>query len=175
MGNAAPQTNNPSGGGSIAAGSITNTEVSATAAIAGTKIAPAFGTQNITATGSLTLSGGRGNVDAFGGAFAGSITGGGVFSSSATSGLGLNPGGLVRWGQSVYYTGFDTGITRKAAGFVDINGGASGTKGGIFLTGYTTTEKNAISSPAAGMIVFDTTLGKLCVYAAGSWQTITSI
>ena len=37
----------------------------------------------------------------------------------------------------------------------------------------TTTEKNAISSPATGLVVFDTTLGKLCVFA-GTWQTITS-
>lgn len=39
----------------------------------------------------------------------------------------------------------------------------------------TTTQKNAISSPAAGLIVFDTTLAKLCVYASGAWQTITSV
>jgi hypothetical protein len=38
----------------------------------------------------------------------------------------------------------------------------------------TTTEKNAISSPATGLVVFDTTLGKLCVFA-GTWQTITSV
>jgi hypothetical protein len=37
----------------------------------------------------------------------------------------------------------------------------------------TTTEKNAISSPATGLVVFDTTLGKLCVFAT-TWQTITS-
>jgi hypothetical protein len=39
----------------------------------------------------------------------------------------------------------------------------------------TTTQKNAISSPAAGLIVFDSTLAKLCVYASGAWQTITSV
>jgi hypothetical protein len=37
----------------------------------------------------------------------------------------------------------------------------------------TTAEKNAISSPATGLVVFDTTLGKLCVFAT-TWQTITS-
>jgi hypothetical protein len=37
----------------------------------------------------------------------------------------------------------------------------------------TTTEKNAIASPATGLVVFDTTLGKLCVFAT-TWQTITS-
>jgi hypothetical protein len=37
----------------------------------------------------------------------------------------------------------------------------------------TTTQKNAISSPAAGLVVYDTTLGKLCVYTT-AWETITS-
>jgi hypothetical protein len=38
----------------------------------------------------------------------------------------------------------------------------------------TTTQKNAISAPAAGMIVYDSTLGKLCVYTGAAWETITS-
>ena len=38
----------------------------------------------------------------------------------------------------------------------------------------TTTQKNAISSPAAGLIVYDTTLNKLCVRTASAWETITS-
>jgi hypothetical protein len=38
----------------------------------------------------------------------------------------------------------------------------------------TTTQKNAISSPATGLVVFDTTLGKLCVFST-TWQTISSV
>ena len=38
----------------------------------------------------------------------------------------------------------------------------------------TTAQKNAITSPATGLVVFDSTLGKLCVYSGG-WQTITSV
>lgn len=38
----------------------------------------------------------------------------------------------------------------------------------------TTTEKNAISTPPAGLIVYDTTLSKLCVRTASAWETITS-
>lgn len=38
----------------------------------------------------------------------------------------------------------------------------------------TTTQKNAISSPSQGMIVYDTTLAKLCVYTT-AWETITSV
>lgn len=39
----------------------------------------------------------------------------------------------------------------------------------------TTIQKNAISSPAAGLIVYDTTLNKLCVRTASAWETITSV
>jgi hypothetical protein len=39
----------------------------------------------------------------------------------------------------------------------------------------TTTQKNAIATPAAGLVVYDTTLGKLCVRGAAAWETITSL
>jgi len=39
----------------------------------------------------------------------------------------------------------------------------------------TTTQKNAIGTPARGLVVFDTTLVKLCVYNGTTWETITSV
>jgi len=39
----------------------------------------------------------------------------------------------------------------------------------------TTTQKNAISSPSEGLIVYDLTLHKLCVYNGSAWETITSL
>jgi len=39
----------------------------------------------------------------------------------------------------------------------------------------TSTQKLAISSPAQGLMVFDTTLVKLCVYNGTAWETITSL
>jgi hypothetical protein len=39
----------------------------------------------------------------------------------------------------------------------------------------TTTQKNAIASPATGLVVYDTTLNKLCVRTASAWETITSL
>jgi len=39
----------------------------------------------------------------------------------------------------------------------------------------TTTQINAIGTPAAGLIVYDTTLNKLCVRTAAAWETITSV
>jgi len=51
---------------------------------------------------------------------------------------------------------------------------ASTTKG-FLPPRMTTTQKNAIASPAAGLVVYDTTLGKLCVRTASAWETITSV
>ena len=46
---------------------------------------------------------------------------------------------------------------------------------GVRMPNMTTTQKNAIASPAAGLMVFDTTLSKLSVYSGAAWQTITSV
>jgi hypothetical protein len=46
---------------------------------------------------------------------------------------------------------------------------------GIMVTkNVTTAEKNALA-PSKGWVVFDTTLGKLCVYNGSAWQTVTSV
>jgi hypothetical protein len=55
------------------------------------------------------------------------------------------------------------------AGQIDLN-----TQKNVRLPTFTTTEKNAISSPPAGSIIFDTTLGKVCIYTGSAWQTVTS-
>lgn len=39
----------------------------------------------------------------------------------------------------------------------------------------TTVQKNAVAVPTAGMVVYDSTLNKLCVYTGAAWQTITSV
>jgi len=46
---------------------------------------------------------------------------------------------------------------------------------GLRLSNLTTTQKNNISTPVAGIMVFDTTLGKICVYNGSAWETVTSI
>ncbi len=51
----------------------------------------------------------------------------------------------------------------------------AGTFDGVFVPrGYTTTEKLALPAQQ-GWIVFDTTLGKLCVFNGTGWETITSV
>jgi len=63
------------------------------------------------------------------------------------------------------------GTTANASAILD----AQSTTKGVRMPNMTTTQKNAISSPAAGLMVFDTTLAKLCVYSGSAWQTITSV
>ena len=52
---------------------------------------------------------------------------------------------------------------------------ADSTTQGFLPPRMTTTQKNAIGTPAQGLMVFDTTLVKLCVYSGTAWETITSI
>jgi hypothetical protein len=52
---------------------------------------------------------------------------------------------------------------------------AQSTTKGVRMPNMTTTQKNAIASPAAGLMVFDTTLSKLSVYSGVAWETITSV
>ena len=68
-------------------------------------------------------------------------------------------------------TGVGIGGAANASAILD----AQSTTKGVRMPNMTTTQKNAISSPAAGLMVFDTTLAKLCVYSGSAWQTITSV
>jgi hypothetical protein len=61
--------------------------------------------------------------------------------------------------------------TPNASAILDIT---STTKGVLFPR-MTTTQKNAISSPATGLVVYDTTLNKLSVYTGAAWETVTSL
>ena len=111
---------------------------------------------------------------------------------SNTAGGGLNIGQVFPTGGGGYYIKFwennnslnyakftltnicfsDTHITTtEASAQLQVN---STTKG-FLPPRMTTTQKNAIATPASGLVVYDTTLGKLCVRGASAWETITSI
>ena len=51
---------------------------------------------------------------------------------------------------------------------------AQSTTKGVRMPNMSTVQKNAIATPAAGLMVYDTTLAKLCVYTT-AWETITSL
>jgi len=49
------------------------------------------------------------------------------------------------------------------------------TSQGFLLPRMTTAEKNAIGSPTEGLIVYDISLDKACLFTAGAWATIVTI
>ena len=66
-------------------------------------------------------------------------------------------------------SGFGT-TSPVASAKVEVNS----TTQGFLPPVMTTAQKNAISTPAEGLIVYDITLHKLCVRVAAAWETITS-
>ena len=59
--------------------------------------------------------------------------------------------------------GDSNGLSEFIAGSAD---------GGPLVPSYTTTERNAISSPASGMIIYNSTDSRLQVYTGSSWQVL---
>jgi hypothetical protein len=60
------------------------------------------------------------------------------------------------------------GTTKTASAFVQIDS----TTQGFLPPRQTTTQINAIASPAEGLVVFNTTISHLCVYQGGNWVRI---
>jgi hypothetical protein len=116
---------------------------------AGTTVTNQFGVQVGDLTGATTNYGFFGNI------------------SAGTGKWNLYMGGTA----SNYLAGaLSIGVaTANASALLQVDS----TTQGVLFPRMTTTQKNAISSPAVGLIVYDTTLNKLCVYT-GAWQTITS-
>lgn len=117
----------------------------------------------------------------------GHYTGLGITTGSKNTIIGANISGLATSlsntiiladGDGVirYYCNSDgsTGIgtsTPNASAKLDV----SSTTQGVLLPRMTTTQKNAIASPAEGLEVYDSTLKKKCFYNGTAWETITSI
>jgi hypothetical protein len=69
----------------------------------------------------------------------------------------------------IYFSQLDSNTPNHAQKYT------ADTFNGILATkNVTTAEKNALT-PSKGWVVFDTTLGKLCVYSGSAWQTVTSV
>jgi hypothetical protein len=116
---------------------------------------------------------------------------GSIFLSSTSNVIaGAVGDGLYLQGQTrtYFYTGTNTFFARGFNGALLVGTTASAsdpnasavlqadsTTKGFLPPRMTSTQKNAISSPAQGLMVFDTTLVKLCVYNGTTWETITSV
>ena len=99
----------------------------------------------------------------------------------------VNANSKVTFGSNLALQG-QSGILLQGGHYITLNGvvfgatsvnasavlQADSTNRGFLPPRMTTTQKNAIASPAAGLVVYDTTLNKLCVYTS-AWETITSV
>ena len=90
---------------------------------------------------------------------------------AATGATGTTSTNLVFSASPVFSGSVGIGATPAASAVLD----AQSTTQGVRFPNMTTTQKNAIGTPAAGLVIFDTTLAKLCVYSGTAWQTITSV
>jgi hypothetical protein len=77
--------------------------------------------------------------------------------------------GQLRFGDSflVYNTSGTASLSSSSAGFE-----VQSTTKGFLPPRMTTTQKNAISSPASGLMVYDTDTNKLCCYNGTSWNDL---
>jgi len=84
--------------------------------------------------------------------------------------LNQNELGVLPFGQTL--------VGQSTGAFVDLEPSAqlqvSSLSRGFLPPKMTTSQKNAIVTPAKGLIVYDTDLDKLCVQGVAGWETITS-
>jgi hypothetical protein len=114
----------------------------------------------------------------------------GATNAAGAGGMGYFAQGAGNAGGHYFYTGDAVAGSTTLRATIDASGNlglgtsspsasaildAQSTTKGVRMPNMTTTQKNAIASPAAGLMVFDTTLAKLCVYSGAAWQTITSV
>jgi hypothetical protein len=114
-----------------------------------------------------TASGGTGGLlpTPNGGTGLSSFTANGVVYASSASALAT--------GSTLVFNGSALGLNGAPDASAILDG--QSTTQGVRFPNMTTAQKNAISSPAAGLVIFDTTLSKLCVYTGVAWQTVTSV
>ena len=91
-----------------------------------------------------------------------------IFTTNTTSGIYgniiISHNGTSKTGNILIGTS-----TNVASAIVNVES----TTQGLLFPRMSTTEKLAIVTPTAGLVIFDTTLNKLCVYTT-AWETITS-
>jgi hypothetical protein len=121
-----------------------------------------LGSQPLTTTGTLS----SGAITTTSVTATGAINGASVTATGAVSGASVTATGAIS-GASAIITG-NVGIgttTPDSNAILQLNS----TTQGFLPPKMTTTQKNAISTPPSGLVVYDTTTNKLCVYNGTSW------
>ena len=124
------------------------------------------------ATGAVTLAGVLNVASGGTSASTASITSfNNITGYTASGATGTTSTNLVFSASPIFSGSVGIGATPNASAVLD----AQSTTQGVRFPNMTTAQKNAIGTPAAGLVIFDTTLAKLCVYSGAAWQTITSV
>lgn len=133
-----------------------------------------FATDLIETKSNLYLSGASGNRIQFfepGVAYRGNI---GV--QNGTSYIQVRTGSATNLTDGTLCAIFDDGGSFGVGGMTSINASArmqiDSTTKGFLPPRMTTTQKNAITTPAAGLVVYDTTTNKLCCYNGTTWNDL---
>ena len=91
---------------------------------------------------------------------------------------GAIPSGTNRWNLYMDGTANNYLAGKTGVGTTSIDASAllhvSSTTQGTLLSRMTTAQINAIASPANGLMVYNTTLNKLCIYENGTWKQVTT-
>jgi hypothetical protein len=99
----------------------------------------------------------------------GSDNSGGIVFSTSNSGSLTEKLRLYNTGNLVIQNGGT--FTDVSSAILNVNS----TTQGVLFPRMTTTQKNAIASPATGLVVYDNTLNKLSVFTGATWETVTSL
>jgi len=106
----------------------------------------------------------------------GNTTGNTLSKATLSAGTGIT---ITNGNGSITITATGAASGAIITGGTSINASAQlqvdSTTKGVLFPRMTTVQKNAIVSPAAGLVVYDTTLNKLCVRTASAWEVITSL
>jgi hypothetical protein len=82
-----------------------------------------------------------------------------------------NTSGNILLGTTSGSVGIGATSTINASSILQV----TSTTQGFLPPRMTTAQKNAIATPATGLVVYDTTLNKLALYTGAGWETVTSI
>ena len=91
----------------------------------------------------------------------------GMFGIS-TGNFGLSAGGVEKMRIGTGGIGINTLASNVASATLQIDS----TTQGVLFPRMTTTQKNAIASPATGLVVYDSTTNKLCCYNGSTWNDL---
>jgi hypothetical protein len=125
-------------------------------------------------SGNVTLGAGSSLTEQIGFRASGMTSGTNVFGYRSEVAAATGRWNFYANGTAQNYFAGTVGIgttTPDASALLDVQS----TTQGVRMPNMTTTQKNAIASPALGLMVFDTTLAKLSVYTGSAWETITSV